>query len=66
MVKCDKELEYDICNYKFNSWHLTAVTHTKQLILVTLCDTTARIGKNESVTYVRTDRRMDVRQDRQT
>ena len=33
------------------------LTHSKQLSLVTFCNTTEGIGKNESVTYGRTDRR---------
>ena len=35
------------------------VTHTKQLLLVTFCDTTAGIRKDGSVTHRRTDRRME-------
>ena len=34
--------------------YFSLLTHAKQLLLVTLCDTTAEIGKNGSVTYRRT------------
>ena len=41
--------------------YFSLLTHAKQLSLVTLCDTTARIGKNGSVTYIRTYGHMYVR-----
>ena len=44
--------------------YFSLLTHAKQLSLVTLCDTTAGIGKNGHVTYVHTDVRMDGRTDR--
>ena len=36
------------------------LTHTKQLLLVTLCDTTAGIGKNGIVMHVQTQGQTDV------
>ena len=41
--------------------HFSLLTHAKHLSLVTLCDTTAGIGKNGSVTYIRTEGETDVK-----
>ena len=42
------------------------LTHTKQLLLMTFCDTTAGIGKNESVTDVEKDTQANRQPDGQT
>ena len=43
--------------------YFSLLTHVKQLSLVTLCDTTAGIGKNGTVTmtYVRTEGQTDMK-----
>ena len=46
--------------------YFSLITHAKQLSSVTLCETTAGIGKNGSVTDRRTYVRTDGRKDRQT
>ena len=46
--------------------YFSLLTHAKQLSFVTLCDTTAGIGKNGSVTYVRLYRRTEGRTEGQT
>ena len=50
--------------------YFSLLTHAKQLLLVTLCETTAGKRKNESVTYgrtyARTDGRTHVRTDGRT
>ena len=46
---------------KTQTAHSSFLTHAKQLSLVALCDTTAVIGKNESVMYVRTEGQTDVK-----
>ena len=51
-------------DYTLKGIYVSLLTHAKQLSLVTFCETTAGIGKNGSVTYGRTDGRMDRRTDR--
>ena len=41
--------------------YFSLLTHAKQLSLVTFCETTAGIGKNESVTDLRTEGQADVK-----
>ena len=43
--------------------YFSLLTHAKQLSLVTFCETTAGIGKNENVTDRQTDGRTDGRTD---
>ena len=46
--------------------YFSLLTHAKQLSLVALCDTTAGIGKNGSVTSVRTNVQTNGRTEGQT
>ena len=41
--------------------YFSLITHAKQLSSVTLCETTAGIGKNGSVTFGRTEGQTDVK-----
>ena len=41
--------------------YFSLLAHAKQLVIVTLCDTIAGIGKIGSVAYVRTEGQTDVK-----